>query len=88
MTRKTTARSGRLPAEEAAQIPDRLLDAATALFTSTGYGKTTMEAIAKQAGASSKTVYSRFANKEEILAAAFEASAFHYPALCASTPTG
>lgn len=69
MTKKATARSGRLTAEEAAQIPDRLLDAATELFTRTGYAKTTMEAIAKQAGASSKTVYSRFANKEDILAA-------------------
>jgi AcrR family transcriptional regulator len=69
MTKPTTARSGRLPADEAAQIPDRLLDAATELFTRAGYGKTTMEAIARQAGASSKTVYSRFANKEEILAA-------------------
>jgi TetR/AcrR family transcriptional repressor of mexJK operon len=61
--------SGRLPAAEAAQIPERLLDAATTLFTRVGYSKTSMEAIAKQAGASSKTIYSRFANKEEMLQA-------------------
>lgn len=61
--------TGRLPAGEAAQIPERLLDAATVLFTRTGYARTSMEAIAKQAGASSKTVYSRFANKEEVLRA-------------------
>ncbi|HET9446871.1 MAG TPA: TetR/AcrR family transcriptional regulator, partial [Steroidobacteraceae bacterium] len=59
----------RLPAAEAAQIPERLLDAATALFTKTGYARTSMEAIAKQAGASSKTIYSRFASKEEVLQA-------------------
>jgi TetR/AcrR family transcriptional regulator, mexJK operon transcriptional repressor len=68
MTRKPQ-RTGRLPASEAAQIPDRLLDAAMVLFTETGYAGTTMEAIARQAGASSKTVYSRYANKEEVLAA-------------------
>jgi AcrR family transcriptional regulator len=67
--RKRRRRTGRLPAAEAAQIPERLLDAATTLFTRTGYARTSMEAIAKQAGASSKTVYSRFANKEEVLRA-------------------
>jgi TetR/AcrR family transcriptional regulator, mexJK operon transcriptional repressor len=67
-TNKRTRR-GRLPTEEAAQIPVRLLDAATVLFTRQGYANTSMEAIAKQAGASSKTVYSRFANKEEVLRA-------------------
>src|SRR5688572_11629747 len=61
--------TGRLPAAQAAQIPERLLDAATSLFTKTGYARTSMEAIAKQAGASSKTIYSRFANKEEVLQA-------------------
>jgi len=68
MTRRPQ-RTGRLPASEAAQIPDRLLDAAMLLFTETGYAGTTMEAIARQAGASSKTVYSRYANKEQVLAA-------------------
>ena len=69
MKAKKPRRTGRLTAEEAAQIPDRLLDAATELFTGAGYANTTMEAIARKAGASSKTVYSRFANKEEVLAA-------------------
>jgi AcrR family transcriptional regulator len=64
---RTRRHAGRLPAAEAAQIPERLLDAATELFTRSGYAKTSMEAIAKHAGASSKTVYSRFANKEEVL---------------------
>jgi AcrR family transcriptional regulator len=69
MAARKSRRTGRLPAAEAAQIPDRLLDAATALFARVGYTRTTMEAIAREARASSKTVYSRFANKEEVLAA-------------------
>lgn len=60
---------GRLPAAQAAEIPERLLDAATVLFTRAGYAGTSMGAIAKQAGASSKTIYNRFANKEEVLQA-------------------
>lgn len=67
--RRKRRHTGRLPAAEAAQIPERLLDAATVLFTSSGYARTSMEAIARQAGASSKTIYSRFANKEEVLQA-------------------
>ena len=63
-------RPGRLSAEQAADLPDRLLDAAFKLFTERGYGDTTMEQIAKEAGASTKTIYSRYANKAEILRAA------------------
>jgi AcrR family transcriptional regulator len=60
---------GRLSAEDAAGLQDRLLDAAFELFTKRGYGDTSMEQIAKDAGASTKTLYSRFANKGEILEA-------------------
>jgi len=63
------SRPGRLSAEQAAELPDRLLDAALTLFSRLGYGDTTMEQIAKQAGASTKTIYSRYANKAEILRA-------------------
>lgn len=62
-------RSGRLPAEKAAMIPDRLLDAATELFGEGGYARTTMDGIARKARASTKTVYSRYPGKERILAA-------------------
>lgn len=58
---------GRLSAEAAAELPDRLLDAAFKLFTEQGFAHTTMDQIAKQAGASTKTLYSRFANKVDIL---------------------
>jgi AcrR family transcriptional regulator len=74
MTGESTARlrqtgSGRLSADEAARLPDRLLDAATEMFVNQGYGRTTMEGIAKRAGASTKTIYSRYRNKAEILRA-------------------
>jgi AcrR family transcriptional regulator len=72
MTKETPSRRagpGRLSAEEAAELPDRLLDAAMALFSDEGYAGTTMEKIAKKAGASTKTIYSRYANKGEVLQA-------------------
>lgn len=60
---------GRLSAEDAAGLPDRLLDAAFFQFTEHGFGGATMDQIAKRAGASTKTLYSRFDNKSEILEA-------------------
>jgi len=58
---------GRLTAEQSAELPDRLLDAATDLFSRDGYAKTTMEKIAKAAGASTKTLYARYEDKTEVL---------------------
>ena len=63
---------GRLSAEAAAAVPDRLMDAAFALFSHNGYADTSMEEIAKTAGASTKTIYSRYANKGELLKAVVE----------------
>ena len=60
---------GRLSAEQAADLPDRILDAALELFSQDGYGGTTMERIAKKAGASTKTIYARYDNKADILQA-------------------
>lgn len=60
---------GRLSAEDTAALQDRLLDAAFELFTERGYGDSSMEQIAKIANASTKTLYSRFSNKGEILEA-------------------
>lgn len=60
---------GRLSAEAAAALPDRLMDAAFTLFSSKGYADTSMEEIARTAGASTKTIYSRYANKSELLKA-------------------
>lgn len=60
---------GRLSAEETAKLEDRLLDAAQDVFLEQGFARSTVDAIAKAAGATRKTVYARYANKEEIFAA-------------------
>jgi AcrR family transcriptional regulator len=53
--------------EQAAATRDRIADAARRLFASTGYGTTTMDAIAAEAGVAVRTVYSAFGAKREIL---------------------
>ena len=67
MTKKKSTRSrggpGRLPAEDAAKLPDRLLDAALELFNEKTFADTSMEQIARRAGASTKTLYARYADK-------------------------
>ena len=63
---------GRLSAEAAAALPDRLMDAAFLLFSRQGYADTSMEEIARTANASTKTIYSRYANKGELLKAVVE----------------
>lgn len=58
---------GRLSAEDAAKLPDRLLDAALELFNERTFADTTMEQIARRAGASTKTLYARYADKAAVL---------------------
>ena len=70
--KKGTSGPGRLSAEAAAAVPDRLMDAAFGLFSRQGYADTSMEEIAKAANASTKTIYSRYANKGELLKAVVE----------------
>src|SRR5262249_52527977 len=69
MKKRAPRGPGRLSAEQTAELPNRLLDAALLLFTEHGYAQTTMEQIARKAGASTKTIYSRYSNKDEILQA-------------------
>ena len=71
--RKTAKRKrpgpGRLSAEQIEALPDRILDAALAQFSEHGFASTTMDQIARAAGASTKTLYSRYANKVDVLQA-------------------
>jgi len=60
---------GRLSAEDTALLSGRLLDAAQSVFIKMGYARATMDAIARAAGASRKTIYARYANKAEVLTA-------------------
>lgn len=64
-------RSYRSPRREASAQETRglILDSARALFTSRGYGGTTIEAVAGDAGVSPQTVYTAFKNKRGLLLA-------------------
>ena len=50
------------------RAPERISEAARALFVERGYTATTIEAIAKEAGVGISTVYAVYGNKREILA--------------------
>ncbi len=72
MTKKVEMRSrgpGRLTAAETAVLETRLLDCAEGVFVERGYARSTMEEIARRAGAGRKTLYARYANKAEVLTA-------------------
>src|SRR6185295_17036514 len=60
---------GRLTTEDAAKLPDRLLDAALELFNERTFADTTMEQIARRAGASTKTLYARYSDKAAMVEA-------------------
>jgi TetR/AcrR family transcriptional repressor of mexJK operon len=60
---------GRPSLEEAEQLHGRILDAAAELFTKSGYGETSIEAIAVHAGIGKLTLYRRFADKEALFLA-------------------
>ncbi len=61
--------SGRPPASVAAQLPALLLDAAEALFLAQGYGATSVEEIATRVGATKRTIYAKFGDKEGLFSA-------------------
>jgi AcrR family transcriptional regulator len=54
---------GRPTRHEAAALGDKILDAATALFLSRGFGATSIEALARRARISKRTFYHRFDDK-------------------------
>src|SRR5438477_9315577 len=60
---------GRPSRQESAQLSDRILDVATVLFLSDGFGATSIEGIAKRAGISKRTFYHRFRGKEMLFEA-------------------
>ncbi len=60
---------GRPSREAAAQLQDLILDAATDLFLTQGYGATSIEAIARRARISKRTFYHRFDDKAALFAA-------------------
>jgi TetR/AcrR family transcriptional regulator, mexJK operon transcriptional repressor len=60
---------GRPSRAQALQLGDRILEVATELFLTEGYGSTSIEAVAARAGISKRTFYHRFDNKAALFAA-------------------
>jgi TetR/AcrR family transcriptional repressor of mexJK operon len=67
--RAVPRRGGRPSRQQAAQLGERLLDAATQLFLSLGYGATSVEAVARRARISKRTFYHRFRDKPALFVA-------------------
>ncbi len=68
--RNRKARHGGRPSRAAAlQLRDRILEVATGLFLTEGYGSTSIEAVAAHAGISKRTFYHRFDDKAGLFAA-------------------
>jgi TetR/AcrR family transcriptional regulator, mexJK operon transcriptional repressor len=62
-------RGGRPSRQRAGEIQDEILDVATELLLTEGYGATSIEAVAKRARISKRTFYHRFQNKAELFGA-------------------
>jgi len=62
-------RGGRPPRSASLLLRERILDVATPLFLSHGYGLTSIEAVARQARVSKRTFYHRFADKSALFEA-------------------
>jgi len=68
--RRRRIRSGGRPSRAAsAELGDRILDVATDLFLTLGFGATSIEAVAQRAGISKRTFYHRFADKSALFSA-------------------
>jgi TetR/AcrR family transcriptional regulator, mexJK operon transcriptional repressor len=66
---KPISRGGRPSKAAAEQLVHRIEDAAAELFFSLGYGVTTIEAVAKRARVSKRTLYDRFDDKSALFSA-------------------
>jgi len=55
--------------DDAQSLTNRIVDVATHLFLSDGFEATSLEKIAKEAGVSKRTLYSRFDSKSELFKA-------------------
>ena len=71
-TKPAIPRAGRPSREMAGDVDKRIMDAATRVFLAYGLEGATIDEIAKAAGASKPTIYSRYSGKEELFAAVVE----------------
>lgn len=63
---------GRPTADEREERRDQILDAAVALFVSSGYGEATVDEIAAASRVTKRTIYTYFGDKAEVFTAAIE----------------
>ena len=66
---RASSLGGRPSREQAARLGERILDVATHLFLSHGYGATSIEAVARRARVSKRTFYHRFPDKPALFVA-------------------
>jgi AcrR family transcriptional regulator len=66
---RAKSRGGRPSRAQAQELREQILQAATELFLSEGYGSTSIEAVAARAGVSKRTFYHRFHDKADLFAA-------------------
>ena len=69
---KGKTEAGRRREQRARRTRDRIVQAATRLFLDRGYVATTMDAIAREAGVATATVYQAFGTKQAILGAGLD----------------
>src|ERR1700730_15134812 len=69
---KGKTEAGRRREERARRTRDRIVQTATRLFLDRGYVATTVDAIAREAGVATATVYQAFGSKQAILAAGLD----------------
>lgn len=62
-------RRGRPRADQAGEVEQRILDAATAIFLEHGFGRATLDHVAERAHVGKTTLYSRYATKETLFEA-------------------
>ena len=67
--RRKPSLGGRPSRAASLELRDRILESATELFLSEGYGATSIEAVAARAGVSKRTFYARFDDKAALFAA-------------------
>src|SRR6185437_11340891 len=67
--RRRKGPGGRPSRAQALELREQILQAATELFLSEGYGSTSIEAVAERSGVSKRTFYHRFHDKAELFAA-------------------
>jgi TetR/AcrR family transcriptional regulator, mexJK operon transcriptional repressor len=75
--KKRGSTRGRPPASEVATRAESLLDVATEVFLDKGFKGASMSEIARRAGASKQTLYTRYPSKAALFAALVERKAAH-----------